>query len=467
MWNFAGVIMKKDVIFRLYLPLFLLMALIYNLGYNTPREHFLLFFSQYLGAFLLFFTIYSSWSKTEYERNRGLLFVSFVLAHAILILAPPQLSNDFYRFIWDGELLTRGINPFAHTPNELISHTEFFNSQYYRSLYHGMGELSQAHYSCYPVVNQALFFPGAFFFDNIGANVISLRIIVILGDVLTFIYMIKLLKLLGLKQHLAWLYLMNPLILLEFTGNLHFEGVMIGFILMATYYLLRLKIFQGGVALALAIQTKLNPLLLLPLFFKYIKFNRSLILVGTSLIFSIFIGGILISEQGLANMLDSINEYFVRFEFNGSIFYLFRELGFLTIGHDPIQFMGPILSVLTFVIIMAIALFKRIDTKVDVMTALMFGYVTYYLFATTVHPWYITMALAFSIFTQYRFVLVWSLMIGVSYFAYGEEAFKENGWLILLEYLVVYGIMFYEIFRYSSRKTIALQLKDYFSKAAD
>jgi len=50
-----------------------------------------------------------------------------------------------------------------------------------------------------------------------------------------------------------------------------------------------------------------------------------------------------------------------------------------------------------------------------------------------------------SIFTKYKFPLVWSFVIVLSYLAYGKGETNENLWIIALEYTVVYGVLFWEI----------------------
>jgi hypothetical protein len=43
-----------------------------------------------------------------------------LLFRLLLLFAVPALSDDFYRFLWDGRLSLEGINPFLYTPRQLI-----------------------------------------------------------------------------------------------------------------------------------------------------------------------------------------------------------------------------------------------------------------------------------------------------------------------------------------------------------
>jgi general stress protein CsbA len=64
-----------------------------------------------------------------------------------------------------------------------------------------------------------------------------------------------------------------------------------------------------------------------------------------------------------------------------------------------------------------------------------------------VHPWYIATPLLLSVFTKFRFPLVWSLLIMLSYSAYANAEFQENYWLIAIEYIVVIGVFLLENFQ--------------------
>ena len=357
--------------------------------------------------------------------------------------------------------MTDGINPFSEKPDNLL-YGNFYSSPYMRTLYHGMGELSQEHYSCYPVINQMLFWPGAILSDSIFYNILSLRTIIILFDIVAIVYASKILKALDLSQNNLWLYALNPFIILEFTGNLHFEGVMIAFLLMGIYYLIKMKWLVAGFFMAMAVHVKLTPLMLIPFAFKKLKWRASAGYTATIALGAILIGAVLMNEQLFANMMDSVNEYFIKFEFNASIFYVGREISFATIGWDTIAQMGPALSLISTIGILLLALLRRYKTNQDIIIGMLFAYTIYYSLTTTVHPWYVALPLILSIFTNYRFPLVWSFFVMLSYSAYGPNGFQENLYLVATEYIVVFGIMIYELKKYSQKGIVALQLKSFF-----
>jgi hypothetical protein len=57
--------------------------------------------------------------------------------------------------------------------------------------------------------------------------------------------------------------------------------------------------------------------------------------------------------------------------------------------------------------------------------------------STTVHPWYITPLVALAVFSDYKFPIVWSILIIFSYAGYSETGYTENLWLVFTEYLLV------------------------------
>ena len=160
--------------------------------------------------------------------------------------------------------------------------------------------------------------------------------------------------------------------------------------------------------------------------------------------------------------MESINLYFVNFEFNASIIFLLREYSFATVGYNEIAYYGPLLSKLAMVGIALLAIIKAYKSEQYIFTSILFGLVIYYLFATTVHPWYISLVLIFSIFTRYKFGIVWSLLIMLSYYAYSQPDFQENLTYVIIEYVFVLIVMIVELIKYTKKDNFGLQIMDFF-----
>jgi len=422
--------------------LFILLSLFVYLsfGYFTQRTGFYLVFIQYVLLFACFLGIYTF----EKENVRFLKTVSF-LFRAILLFSIPNLSNDFYRFIWDGRLIWEGFNPYLSLPEVWVS-TQPDVIANAKELYLGMGEMNGSNYTCYPPINQLCFvIPAMFFSKNILGSAFIMRLLIVFADLGTLWFGEKILKKLNLSASLIYLYILNPFIILELTGNLHFEGVMIFFFVGSLYFLFIRYWKCSALFLALSVCVKAIPLLFLPIFFRQLSFKQfvgfGLMTVGiTALLFTPFI-----STELINNFMQSINLYFQNFEFNASIYYIIREIGYQNVGYNIIQTVGKItpLIIITFVGIMG--LLKHNKNIQFFLHTLLFSISFYYFLSTTVHPWYIALPLILSVFTpHFKYPLVWSFMMIFSYSAYITPEYHENLWLVSFEYLVVYAVLIWD-----------------------
>jgi len=436
--------------------IFMVMTVIYwHISYNTLNDDFFSFISQYFILFAFFIVLI----KIESNFNRLLSFAIF--SRILVLFSIPELSPDFFRFIWDGELLTNGINPYAHLPKELINKIDFLDSNYITELYQGMTDLSKGNYSNYPVLNQFLFFIPALFFKSVYANMIGLKVIILLADLGAIYFIKKILDYLKLPIQNLWLYALNPFIVIEFVGNMHFEGVMIFFLLGAIYFVLTNKWFYGSLMLGLSIQIKLIPLMLLPFFFKYLKFKKSIGFLVMTLVVFISIGFMLWHNSVyFSNMMKSITIYFTTFEFNSSLFGIVNQYESDQMGWNSTYIVGPILSKIATGLIIILAVFRNYKTPIDVFKGMLFGLMIYYLFATTVHPWYISMLLVLSVFTPYKFALIWTLLIPLTYsfYSHPESALDFR----ILEYVLVFTVLGYELIKYWKKDILNLNFKSFF-----
>ena len=424
-------------------------ALYFLFAYNLERTEYVKLILLYTGLFVLFYTFI----KREKHHFKFLVIISF-LFRFIFLLAIPNLSQDFYRFIWDGRMILEGFNPYISIPETFIN-SGIFPIHQAQELYNGMGTLNGSHYTNYPPINQLCFVIAGFFAGkSIVGSAVVMRLLIILADVGILYVGKKLLQKLKLPIHHIFWYLLNPFIIIELTGNLHFESVMIFFLLWSIYLLHTGYWKIAAIVLALSVSVKLIPLLFLPLFYqwfikkegsfmmKIIKLTvfYSIILTVTLLLFLPFY-----STELIASYTNSVGLWFRNFEFNASIYYIFREIGYFFRGWNEIAIIGKIIPVLVFLFVLMITFFRKNKTTRELITAMLFALSFYYFTTTTVHPWYLAMLLILSVFTNYKFPLVWSFVIIFSYVAYANASNTENLWIIGGEYVVVYGVLIWEL----------------------
>ena len=401
------------------------------------------FVSLVISFAILFFCYYKL--VVDCKENIRFLIISTIAFRLVFGWVLPNLSQDFYRFIWDGRLVAQGLNPYINLPKNIILDAGFHLRQA-TELFAGMGSLSAEHFSNYPPINQLFFaIAGLFAGNSIVGSVVVLRLIIITADFGTLYFGQKLLKNLGLDSNRIFWYLLNPLVVLELSGNLHFEGVMLFFLVFSMYLLQQNFLKWSAFVLAISISIKLLPILLLPIFYKYLGFKKALVFYLIIIIANILFIVPFFSTEFINNYSSTIGLWFTNFEFNASIYYVIRAIGFHFYGYNLIHTTGKIIPVLVVLFILYKSFFTENRTEINLFNSFLIV-LSFYLFtATTVHPWYVINLVLISVFTKYKFPLVWSFLIILSYFAYSVFPFEENLGMIFIEYIVIYTVLIYEI----------------------
>lgn len=426
---------------------FLTSALLFVIiGYTIERHQTCPLLAACFGLFLIF-TIILRQRETFSERQLTFWVAASVIFRALLLFSVPALSDDFYRFIWDGRLLAGGYHPFSEVPSYYMEHRikipgidqELFNHLNAKSTF-----------TSYPSVAQLIFWLSVKLSpESIYGSVLVMKFILFFFELGTLQLLRRLLQRFNVHRTNILLYSLNPLVILEITGNLHFEGVMIFFLLLAIHLLLKQRFLASSFAYAWSICAKLIPIIFLPVLVRYFGWKKAIIyaLLTAALVVLLFLP--LLDMDIIKGFSTSLGYYFLRFEFNASVYYVIRAIGYLTFGFNIIQFAGPVLALAATLIIFRIAL-RRLPSEFpgeidksffEVMLWCLF---VYFLSTSILHPWYIITLLTVSIFTPYRFPLVWTGVIFLTYAGYTKNGFNENLLLIALEYLVVIGYLVYE-----------------------
>ncbi|PRY07389.1 hypothetical protein CLV24_12338 [Pontibacter ummariensis] len=417
------------------------------LAYATPRTDF----SQLLWLYAALFGAYLYLINTRLPVWQGL--AAAVLFRLLFLLAMPALSDDFYRFVWDGRLLTAGLNPFLHLPQYFLLPDAPQVAGITEELYSQLN--SPNYYSVYPPVAQAVFWLGAWLFPgNLLGSVIVMRVVLLLAEAGSILLLLRLLRKMGLPDKQVLLYALNPLVILELVGNLHFEALMIFFLLLALYQLSYQRVAVSGVAFGLSVASKLLPLMFLPFLLRRLglyQFTLFGLIVLLTLVATFYP---LVSAEVLLNIFQSIDLYFQKFEFNASVYYLLRWLGYRLAGFNLIWVLGPFLSFVALVAILTMATVKKLGSMKRLAGYMAAALTVYLLLSTTVHPWYITTLVALTTMSRFRYAIVWSGLAILTYAAYRSSSYQESLELVALEYGIVFLWLTAELYLYRQRRRL-------------
>jgi len=426
------------------------------IGYHFARYETVPLFLTYGILFLIYL-----WVIREASDKQAQFWILAAFIFRIsLLMAVPSLSDDFYRFIWDGRLLASGYHPFAELPGYYLE-SGVNVPGIDKALFENLN--SPEYFTIYPPFAQFVFWLSVKVSPNsILVSIVAMRSMIILAEVGSIFIMRSLLRKFDLPIKNILLYVLNPLVILELTGNLHFEAFVIFFLLVGTYLIIDKKVIKSALSFSVAICTKLLPLIFIPLLLLRLGWKKAFVYCTIILSSCLLLFIPLWDREIVTGFSQSLGLYFKKFEFNSSLYYLVREYGFWSKGFNIIQSTGWKLGLMAGILIVVYAIISsliaksrsiilpKLSSTVDYRLftlpfALLWTLCIYFLFTTTLHPWYITTLLALSIFTQFRFPMVWTAFIFLTYIGYSQDGFSENLWITFVEYLVVFGYIVYEL----------------------
>lgn len=428
------------------------LALVLSLGgygyiSTLGRSNHLPLFTVYSGLFVLFFALAYHF---RLQSKWYLLFVCGLLFRLAFFGEAPHLSDDYFRFTWDGELQKDGISAFTFTPQAYATFFEQDSAkrEKYKSLLESrvvgpdstIAQMnSSGYYSIYPAMNQAVFYLSSQLGSANKGNLHFIRFFLLLAEVIGFFVLRALLLQRNMSAGLVVLYWLNPLVIIEIMGNLHFDGMATTFVLLSLFLLERRRLLAAGSILALAIHTKLNPLFVIGAAFNRMNIRSLLIFSLTTLGFTFLLFCTILDSETFWNFKQSFGLYFAWFDFNAGPYYFLRMIGKELFAMDwaaYISLVFPFLTILLFV-------FICVQTKKYIAQKLLLLYFVYFSFTPVLHPWYLVVLLALGILSQKLYPLLWTFLIFFTYSAYGEHDFNYH-WVVYVEFLLVYALFYLE-----------------------
>jgi hypothetical protein len=187
----------------------------------------------------------AAWIVTRARSSNSTLLIAIgfaVLFRVSIVFAPPYLSDDIYRYIWDGRVQAAGINPYRYIPAapELAQLRD-------DAIYPKINRREIAH-TIYPPVAQLVFL----LTTRISESVVWMKVTMVIFEMVAIWAIASLLNLLRRPRQLLLLYAWHPLVIWEFAGSGHVDAIAIGFIALAFLAWQRRSDLGAGVLLACA-----------------------------------------------------------------------------------------------------------------------------------------------------------------------------------------------------------------------
>lgn len=378
-----------------------------------------------------------------------------LLLRLLFLFAPPQLSDDIYRYLWDGSNLNNGINPYAAAPSAVTPPAALI--PVHSRINH------PGYVTIYPPMAQIIFGGGAV----LGGTIAGLKTLLTLIDIGMCGLLIALLRKLEMPAWRAVLYAWNPLPVLEIAGSGHVDGVGMALVLAALYLLLPDRKKPGGGAsrngpfllpgalLACAGLVKLLPIAFTPLFLLLVPSGKRRYFIaggiGTAALLTLpFL-------PDLIHMTYSLGSYAKNWEFAGFAFTTLRAVtgsGMLARQLLSASFL-LIVSVTTYSLAQRI---KQIDVPdsrgIQALNACYVIAMAFLLLTPTLQPWYALTLAAFLPFCAgpAGLVLCWVIFltyqVQIPYLILGQ--WLENPYVTAAVFLA--PVMAWLLSRYSRRK---------------
>jgi Protein of unknown function (DUF2029). len=250
---FRAVDMKSTAMLTL---LGVAMLVLYRVGVHSKGVADIVWF---LKLVLIQIVIYLAvaWLSLRTKDSRRLLVLGLTFAalfRLAVLFSPPYLSDDIYRYIWDGRVQSAGINPYRYMPAD-----ESLAALRDEKIYPYINRRDSAH-TIYPPVAQGSFL----LITRFSESVTWMKAAMVAFEVVTVWALIQLLVSFGFARQRVLIYAWHPLAVWEFAGSGHVDALAIAFIALALLVRRRHRETLTGFLLACATGVKLFPAALFP-----------------------------------------------------------------------------------------------------------------------------------------------------------------------------------------------------------
>ena len=410
----------------------------------------------YLGIwFIAYFFALERVRKISNPDSAKINLVCIFLVSAVIrvVFFPPHpiQETDPYRYLWDGQAVIQGANPYRLSPQEAytlnakpaLSKDEDVTAVFER--------VNARHIrTIYPPLAQYLFAVSQYLAPW---SLLGWKWMIIAADILTLLVLFALLVRLKIRGEWILLYAWSPLVLKEFYNSMHLDIFALLFLCLMIYGLTRKWTTFSFIALACAVMVKWFALILLPLLIRFTwnTSKRACLNIGLFLGFIIFAYLPFISAGGA--LWEGLTAFSLHWRVNDGVFSLILfTFQLFPLSEDLAKLASRFTALLFFILISGIAI-RRFGDKKDVLSfcrAALITTASLFFLAPAGNPWYFTWTFPFLVFWPTRSLIIFS---GLVLLYYLDFYFMYQGqghlfaWVCLIEYGTFFAFLGYELWK--------------------
>lgn len=342
-----------------------------------------------------------------------------VLMRLIALAAPPTLTTDAYRYVWDGRVQAAGINPYLHVPAapelaQLRDQIIFPNIN-----------RADTHPTIYPPVAEMLFLVGTRVVDGIR----GMQVLFMAMDLMTIWALMRWLTACGLPRERVLIYAWHPLPLWEFAGMAHIDGAGVMFIVLGLLAGQTGRQGWAGAAFAAAGLAKYHFVLLVPAVWRRWGWRLPLAMAAVAL--ACYLPYLSAGSKVLGSLFVHLGEEGYR---DGYGFYLVGLPKHFGLPHLPsLVFAGLAALILAG---LAVVIIQRTRPRTVEPEHLIWLTITFLVLISPHYPWYYTLAVPL-LARRMSWPLLWMTLV-VS----GVYLERPDGWLEPATRIKVFTLMF-------------------------
>lgn len=369
------------------------------------------------------------------------LIAAVVMRLVVLVGADQKdyLSDDVYRYIWEGKLVVNGYNPFLIAPDEMAGSALADDVIYPEINFPDLPTI-------YPPLSQYSF---ALAYLIGGDSLYGFKMLSLLADLTTALLLLFFIHVYSLPRWTILIYLLSPLVMIEFLFSSHLDIFALPFLVAGLIFHNKKMGTAVGICLGLATLVKFLALFFLPLLFLHLASRKRLGMV-VGFVVVLVLGYLPFALSAGWETFGSLWKYLGEWEYNGSVYEIIK----LAAGKEISRYICMAL----FAIAAALATFYRYRTA-NLSTRALFLFGAYIVFAPAIFPWYLVWLFPFLLYKRSIAMLAMTGTILLSYNVmvgyYENGVWTPFGVARIIEYVLFYALLAYEFTRYRRRSVPA------------